>query len=192
MVGTRDYKSILASVQADARYKAALDWGEPRPGHPEGAIRAHLAELEANLERLIPKLSAEEIDKLRLLIHVHDTLKPAAQTGVRCSHVQSHATLARLFLAEFCDDEDLALIVQNHDVPFALWRQVRDRGGEFDRERLIKLGRDIKNWDLFIAFLLIDGCTKGKLREPLKWLIEQARAYRPIRFELSDLDGEKS
>lgn len=192
MTAPHDFKAILAAVQADARYRAALDWGDPRPGHPEGAIRAHIAELEANLERLKPKLTADEVDKLRLLIHVHDTLKPAAMTGVRCSHAQSHATLARLFLAEFCDDEDLALIVQNHDVPFALWRQVRDRNGEYDRERLIKLGRDIKDWDLFIAFLLIDGCTPGKMREPLKWLIEQARAYRPARFELSDLDGEES
>lgn len=183
-----DYPAILAAVQADPRYRANLSWGEPRPGHPEGSIAAHIADLEKNLDRLRPKLTPEEADKLRLLIHVHDTFKPHALTGVRCSHPQSHATLARQFLAEFCDDADLATIVQNHDVPFALWRQVRDRNGAYDRERLAKLGRDVKDWDLFIAFLLIDGCTPGKLREPLRWLIDRAREYRPTRFDLSDLE----
>jgi hypothetical protein len=185
---TKDYPSILAAIKADPRYRANLMWGEPRPGHPEGSIAAHIECLEENLERLRPKLTDEEAAKLRLLIHVHDTFKPQALTGVRCSHPQSHASLARAFLAEFCDDQELLDIVQNHDVPFALWRQVRDNDGDYDRDRLVKLGRDIDDWDLFIAFLLIDGCTPGKLREPLRWLIDRARERRPIRFDASDLD----
>ena len=72
----RDYAAILDAIRADPRYRKNLDWGEPREGHPEGTIRAHIEELERNLDRLRPKLSDEQVGALRLLIHTHDTFKP--------------------------------------------------------------------------------------------------------------------
>jgi hypothetical protein len=30
----------------------------------------------------------------------------------------------------------------------------------------------ISDWDLFLAFLIIDGCTRGKNREPLIWFFK--------------------
>ena len=46
------YQDIVNAVIADPRYQANLDWGEARHGHPEATIRAHLAEIEPNLEML--------------------------------------------------------------------------------------------------------------------------------------------
>ena len=118
-----NYKQVLNQIQLDERYQENLDWGKPRDGHPEGSIRAHIAELESNLGLLESKLTEEEIDRLRVLIHTHDTFKPNAERGVAISDPRSHASLAKSFLSEFTDDESLLIITQFHDEPFALWKK---------------------------------------------------------------------
>src|SRR6185312_3403987 len=97
-----DYKTIFERITSDPRYQRNLDWGEPRPGHPEGTVRAHIAELEGNLENLRPKLSDDDYWKLRLLIHTHDTFKGESREGIAIAAPKSHASLARAFLATYC------------------------------------------------------------------------------------------
>src|SRR5687767_13627959 len=96
-----DYPSIFARIVSDPRYQRNLDWGQPRMGHPEGSIRAHIAELERNLEAVRARVSVDDAWRLRVLIHTHDTFKPDAIEGVAIVHARSHATLARKFLEEF-------------------------------------------------------------------------------------------
>jgi hypothetical protein len=163
-------ETLLSRITADERYLANLDWGRPRRGHPEGTVRAHIEELEQNLSRLRPRLLQDEIAKLQVLIHVHDSFKADAEPGVPISHPRSHASLARSILAEFTDDAVLLNIVQYHDEPFALWQQFRHRGYCSD-ERLMRLVSQIGDWHLFGAFLLIDGCTPGKGSETLEWFL---------------------
>lgn len=166
-----NYENILTSLQSDPAYQANLDWGKPRSGHPEGSIRKHIAEIEANLERLKPQLSGEELWKLRVLIHTHDTFKPNAKSGVAIADPESHASLARQFLVKYVSDSDLLNIVQFHDEPFAIWKKHRN-GGDYN-ERLRQLPEVIDGWDLFLAFLIIDGCTVGKSTEPLEWFFAE-------------------
>jgi len=182
----KDLKHILSRIQADERYQTNLSWGQARPGHPEGSIAAHIAELEDNLDTLRPELSELECDKLRLLIHVHDTFKPDAQAGVAIVHPNSHASLARRFLEEFCDDEALAVMVQFHDEPYALWRQVRGKG-TCNPERFEALVDAISDWSLFCAFCIIDGCTAGKSRAPLQWLFAELKDRVQSRFSATDI-----
>ena len=169
---------IYAKIIADPRYLNNLDWGEPRPGHPEGTVRAHIAELEQNLERLRPNLPDESYWKLKVLIHTHDTFKAGAKPGVAITDPQSHASLARQFLSEYCQsqDEDLLNMVQYHDEGHALWRQFSERG-RYNQERFTKLLASIKNWDLFLWFNIIDGSTEGKGRESLRWFIEEVNRH---------------
>src|SRR4029077_998857 len=96
--------TIFERIISDSRYQKNLDWGKARPGHPEGTVRAHIAELETNLEKLRPKLTDEEFWKLRLLVHTHDSFKATAEPGVAITDPKSHASLARAFLAAYCDD----------------------------------------------------------------------------------------
>ncbi len=91
---------------------ANLTWGELRPRHPEGAVQAHIAEIEPNLEELRSKLTDEDYWNLKLLIHTHDSFKAESEIGVPISHPKSHASLARAFLAEYCDDADPLSMVQ--------------------------------------------------------------------------------
>ncbi|MEX2173521.1 MAG: hypothetical protein WD872_04110 [Pirellulaceae bacterium] len=181
-----DYQQVFAAIAADPRYLANLDWGEARPGHPEGTIRAHIAELERNLHALRPKVTDQEAWKLKVLIHTHDTFKPQARADVPIAHPQSHASLARAFLAMHCDDPELLAIVQYHDEPFALYRQQHHRG-RYSAQRFEALLNAIGDWDLFLAFAIIDGCTAGKSREPMPWLFRELAGRIESRFSEADI-----
>jgi hypothetical protein len=181
-----DFRSVFAAVVADPRYLANLDWGVARPGHPEGTVRAHIAEIEPNLEALRARLSEEDYWKLKILIHAHDTFKGESHPGVAITDPRSHASLARAFLASHCDDADLLAMVQYHDEPFALYRQFESKG-KYHRERLESLLKAIRDWNLFLAFTLIDGCTAGKSREPLKWFFGEVGGKVEARFTAADI-----
>jgi hypothetical protein len=163
-----DCQALLAVIKQDNRYHRNIDWGEPRPGHPEGAVRMHIAELERGAERFRHRLPADDFCRLHVLIHVHDTFKAEAEEGVAITNPQSHASLARAYLAGFTDDEDLLAMVQFHDEPYALWRQV-EHHRRLDQHRFDALLAAIHNWDLFLAFLIVDGSSDGKSRAPLRW-----------------------
>jgi hypothetical protein len=181
-----DYRAIFDALSADPRYLRNLDWGEARSGHPEGTIRAHIAELEQNLAKMRSKLSDEQYWKLRLLIHSHDTFKPDADPAAPIASPQSHASLARAFLSSYCDDADLLNMVQFHDEPYALWRQAQSKG-KFNQKRFEALMGTIRDWNLFLAFLIIDGCTAGKSREPLRWMFEQVNEKVDSKFTAAEI-----
>ena len=181
-----DFVSILKAIQSNARYLKNLDWGKLRAGHPEGTVRAHIEELEGNLARLRPHVSEEQADKLRVLIHVHDTFKAEALSGVAIADPRSHASIARAFLAEFCDDADLLAMVQNHDEPYALWKQHANKG-RLDRGRARALFEAVSDWKLFTAFLIIDACTKGKDRAPIQWWLTFAAGRVHNGFTVADV-----
>ena len=168
----KPYEQIFQQIVADERYLRNLDWGQPRKGHPEGTVRAHIEELEQNLKRLPVKFSAQEYWKLKILIHTHDTFKAEAKLGMPISDPRGHASLARIFLAEFCDDRDLLAMTQLHDEPYALWRMYQGKK-RIDHTRFEKLLESIDDWNLFMAFLLIDGCMKGKSRDALHWFFNE-------------------
>ena len=181
-----NYPNLLQSLTSDPRYLANLDWGEPRPGHPEATLRAHIAEIESNLEALRPRLTVDDYGKLKLLIHTHDTFKPQARPGVAITDPQSHASLARAFLAEYCDDTDLLAMVQYHDEPFALYRQFKTKG-KCNPERLNALLAAVLDWNLFLAFLIIDGCTAGKERESLQWFFGEIESRVQSQISAADI-----
>jgi len=181
-----DYKKIFDTITSDPRYQRNLDWGESRPGHPEGTVRAHIAEVDGNLETLRAKVSDTDYWRLRVLIHTHYTFKGEAERGVPITAPKSHASLARTFLAEFCDDTDMQAMVQYHDEPFALWRQFEAKG-KFNQERLTALLTSIRDWNIFLAFNIVDGCTEGKGREPLRWFFQQVASRVQSQFTEADI-----
>src|SRR5262245_32833033 len=100
-------KDVVAKVLGDPRYLKNIEYGEPRSGHPEGKVKFHIAELEANLEKLATRISEEQYWKLKFLIHVHDTFKAEAIPNSPIESPTSHASLAKEFASEFTDDPDL-------------------------------------------------------------------------------------
>ena len=179
------WRDVFAAITRDPRYQRNLDWGEPRSGHPAGSIRAHIEEVDRNVEALRTKLSEADYWRLRVLVHTHDTFKGESLPGVPIADPRSHASLARAS-AEFCDDADLLAMVQYHDEPYALWRQYQTKG-RFSPARLDALLAAIQDWDLFLAFNIADGCTAGKSREPLRWWLERISERVESRFSAADL-----
>jgi hypothetical protein len=181
-----NYRSVFEAITLDPRYLSNLDWGQARRGHPEGTVRAHIAEIEPNLELLRPKLTEEEFWKLKLLIHTHDSFKAESEPGVPITHPQSHASLACVFLSTHCDDGDLHAMVQYHDEPFALYRQFETKGN-YNQERFNALLTAIRDWNLFLAFNIIDGCTPGKSRAPLYWFMGEVAGKVQSEFTAADI-----
>jgi len=192
------WRTLLGRIVADPSDQANLDWGSPRKGHPEATIRAHIHELGSNLNALSPELSDDEYWKLAILIHVHDIFKPdshAMRTGSYAPPIldpDSHASIARAFLAEFTDDVSMLATVQYHDEPFALYRQWQ-RKGRYNPVRFESLLTAIPDWDLFVAFLIIDGTTAGKslaaqdeglssVTEPREWFLHAIQGRVTTRW----------
>ena len=178
-------KDIVERVIADPRYQKNIEYGEPRPGHPEGKVKYHIAELEQNLEKLVSRgVTQEQYWKLKFLIHVHDTFKAEATPDVPIRHPNSHASLAKKFAKEFTADEDLLNMIQLHDVNFALWKQF-SATGSYDQERFMNLLNTIRDWDLFLMFLITDGSTSGKERSKLIWFMKEVARFRKTRIDES-------
>jgi len=177
-------KAVIKRILSDPRYIKNIEYGVPRSGHPEGKVKYHIADLEKNLEKLAPRISEEQYWKLKFLIHVHDTFKADAIPDSPILSPNSHASLARNFAAEFMQDADLLNMIQFHDVNFAL-RQKYEATGSYDRERFRSLLDTIQDWDLFLLFLIIDGCTRGKDPERLRWFIREVHKYKKTKIDES-------
>jgi hypothetical protein len=171
-------KDIVVQVISDPRYQKNIEYGKPRSGHPEGKVKYHIAELEENLEKLASRrISEQQYWKLKFLIHIHDTFKTDANPDLPILSPNSHASLAREFASEFVGDADLLNMIQFHDENYALWKQFAATGS-YDNQRFETLLNAIHDWNLFLMFIIIDGCTEGK--EPAKtgWFINEVRKHR--------------
>ncbi len=197
-----DYAAIYQRIIDNDEYKKNIDYGEPRSGHPEGSVRAHIAELEDNLQLLKPSVSDIEYWKLKILIHVHDTFKGDAKKRVSIEHPESHASLAVRFLDyimvtyiyqnALIKDRDLLAMAQYHDIPYAIWKRYQD--GKMVSKHILEFIPKIKDWNLFFAFLIIDGCTAGKVGKAsqLIWfrtmIIDLISHDQKLRWKAAEID----
>ncbi len=145
-------------------------WGRPRSGHPEGSVGAHVAELLGTIDQEGEAGSRRE--ELRLLALLHDTLKFQVDHARRRTGENHHAMRARRFSEAYIDDERLLAVLELHDRPYGIWRQLR-RTGVLDAELLDDLFERIPDLDLFERFVELDGSTAGKDAEPLEWFRDQ-------------------
>ncbi|MBE0670302.1 MAG: hypothetical protein IH588_06925 [Anaerolineales bacterium] len=171
-------KDIIEKIKADPRYQRNIEYGEPRSGHPEGKVKFHIVDLEANLEALRGRgIGEEDYWKLKFMIHVHDSFKAEAEKYSPTLHPRNHATLAREYASQFTDDSDLLNILQYHDENYKLWKEYTQTG-KYDKEVFENMLAVIKDWDLFLAFTIIDGCTNGKEYSKLGWFINEVKKYK--------------
>ena len=178
-------REAIKKITADPRYQRNIEYGQPRPGHPEGKVRFHIMDLESNLEQLARQgMTSNEYWKLKFLIHVHDTFKAEAEPDVPILHPRSHATLAREYASRYTDDTDLLNIIQFHDQNYFLWKDFLQTGF-YNTETFHGLLDTIQNWDLFLMFTIIDGRTKGKDYSKLIWFIDEVRKHRKTRVDKS-------
>jgi hypothetical protein len=171
-------KEIIEKIKTDPRYRKNIEYGEPRSGHPEGRVKFHIADLEANLEILAQRnISGADYWKLKFIIHIHDSFKAEAQEKTTALHSRNHANLAKVFANQYTNDTDLLNIILFHDENFDLWQEYI-KTGKYNKDRFQELLNTIKDWDLFLMFVIIDGCTEGKDLAKLVWFIDEVRKYK--------------
>ncbi len=164
-------------IAADASWRRGIEWGEPRAGHPEGAVAAHVADVLANVER--EASSADERQRLRLAALVHDTFKyRAPERTAPVGSEDHHGSHAARFLAGLVDDEELLTVVRWHDEGFAAYlaakRGDRRRAEQRVRALVRRLGPALS---LYVRFFRADNATEGKDRGAVEWF--EAAVRRP-------------
>lgn len=188
---TRDCGQVLIDLILSNDYQTNIKQGEPRPGHPEGAIQNHIKELENNLAQVDHLMSDEEVVKLLLLAHAHDTFKPVAQRRVAITHPQSHASLAAATLRQLGAPNEIVQICQYHDYPYACYlKWIKGFNHERAKERFISFLKDTNrcpNSELFLAFNIIDSCTAGKSSRPLEWGLSVAEKHGLLTQKVKDI-----
>lgn len=163
-------------IASDPEWCEGIEWGRPRQGHPEGAVKHHVADVLANIDR--EATSADERRRLRLAALVHDTFKyRAAEGSERVGSEGHHGSHAARFLERFVDDDELVTVVRWHDEAFAAWLGLvkkGDRRGAEQRARALveRLGPALP---LYLGFFRADNATEGKSPKSVAWFESVAR-----------------
>jgi len=165
--GFQPENELETRVTRDPELLAGLAWGEPRAGHPEGSIAAHVQDLLSTLDSW--NEPADRRERLRFIALVHDAFKGDVMERLPKVGRNHHADRARRFAERYTSDLDVLCAIQHHDRPYALWRKMK-RKGSLDERGFTKMLEDIPDTDLFVRFVELDGSTEGKNREPVHWL----------------------
>jgi hypothetical protein len=170
--GFRPETALERELAADPVVLRGLAWGRPRPGHPEGRVGAHVAEILA----AITEPAGRRRDELRFLALVHDACKHRVRPGAGRSPDNDHALLARRFAERFTGDPRLLDVLELHDEPYRIWRARMDDG----RAALQAMLARIPDLSLFLRFVELDSSTRGKDPRPLRWLRASPRLEREL------------
>ena len=128
--GTYLVQCILESPE----WARAREWGEARPGHPEGKIGRHV------LEQILPFIDLHygglaDYWNLVALAYLHDIGKPL--TRYERGHLvgDSHSTISARISRDLAASDRLIEVIQSNDRPYSYWRSLFDRRGDFMPER---------------------------------------------------------
>jgi hypothetical protein len=157
-------------LAAEPALLQGLAWGRPRTGHPEGAVGTHVSHLLAALDD--SDEPPERRSLLRFMALVHDAFKYQVRDRLPRAGENHHAMRARRFAEKFTDDERLLSAIELHDRPYALWRKMQ-RKGKLDERGFERMMRRIKDPELFLRFIELDGSTEGKRPEPIDWFRDE-------------------
>jgi HD domain len=160
----------------DPDWVAGAAWGDPRPGHPEGAVEAHVVEVLANVDQVAVDVGDRQ--RLRLIALIHDTFKYQVDPDRPRTGVNHHAMIARRFAERYVDDEEILEVIELHDEAYNAWAK-GDRSGKWDaaearaRRLLDRLGDTIGLYDQFYR---ADNETGSKDQAPRRWFEELMRS----------------
>jgi hypothetical protein len=151
---------------------AGLAWGKPRPGHPEGPVGHHVADLLRQIDAT--ERDPERRSALRFIALVHDSFKYQVNHRRPRTGENHHAMRARRFAERFVSDERLLTTIELHDRPYHLWKRL-NRTGRLQKDRLERMLARIPDHELFLRFVEIDGSSEAKDQKPVRWFRDLLR-----------------
>ena len=162
-----DLERTLLSVPEIQR---GLQWGEPRFGHPEGAVALHVREVLDNIDR-IPNLDATEREQLRLIGITHDAFKYAEDRSRPRDWSKHHGVLARRFLETYTNQQAVLDVIETHDDAYYHWLAFAKNGNSSNIEKLFnRVGYCMR---LYYLFFKCDTQTGDKTQASLRWFEKQ-------------------
>lgn len=165
-------------IAADPEWRAGVEWGMTRRGHPEGAVKFHIAEVLANVDRYA--VDPEQRRRLRLLALVHDTFKHRVDRDQPRVGENYHGAIAAHFVARYIDDEELLAVCRRHDTAYftylvATRHSNPGRAAGLVRALIAELGAAL---DLYCVFFACDNATGDKGIESYQWFMGQLGQVR--------------
>lgn len=158
-----DLEKELLHVPA---FQQGLLWGEPRFGHPEGAVVLHIKEVLDNISR-ISRLSTNDRSCLRLIALAHDAFKYREDRSRPRDWRKHHGLLARQFMEAYTSDTLVLDIIETHDEAYYNWlAQRRNPNAPILGALLDRVGYCM---DLYYLFFKCDTQTGDKTQAPLRW-----------------------
>ena len=168
---------FIRRIIADLDFQKGLDYGKPRPGHPEGEVRHHIAEVLDNVEKMAKerKLRSETITRLVLIALIHDTFKYKVDRSKPRHGQNHHGYLARKFAEGYIADPDVLEVIELHDEAFLSY-QKGARDDEWNKadarleQLLARLGSpEGYRLRLYYYFFKCDNETGDKESESFEW-----------------------
>jgi hypothetical protein len=170
-------------IAGDPEFLAGLDYGRPRAGHPEGAVKWHVADVLANVDRWYR--DSPLYPALRLIALVHDTFKYQVDPSQPKTGHNHHGAYARRFAERYIDDTATLDVIELHDEAYNAFHQGHRRGdwqqAEQRGKRLIeRLGAALP---LYLAFFRCDNETGNKSQASREWFETLVSATSPPKTD---------
>jgi hypothetical protein len=166
-------------IALEPRWQLGLDWGRPRPGHPEGSIRSHIRAVLANVDAFFPDSPLRP--RLRLITLVHDTFKHEVDPDKSRSGENHHGMIARRFAEPLIDDPAVLDVIELHDEAYNAWQKgARDKRWDRAVQRAAALFERLgPTRALYVAFYRCDNAVVGKSADCYDWFQQQIASRYP-------------
>ena len=164
-------------ICADPKWQKGANWGKPRPGHLEGKVIYHIAEVLRNIDH--NATTSEEREKLRLIAIIHDTFKYRVDNALPRTPENDHAIFARQFAETYIHDPAILTVIASHDEAYHCWRYGYYRNDWAAANQLVdqfiaRLGEALP---LYTRFFRSDNQTQSKDQTPLLWFEEYLQTH---------------
>jgi hypothetical protein len=159
-------------LAADPRWRLGVEWGVPRRGHPEGAVKLHIGEVLANLDLL--DLVEDQRTRLRIAALAHDAFKREVRWWRPRVPPNEHGFIAARWLRGFVGDERLLALVELHDEGFRAWKAGEAGRGDEAASRVAEVVRRLgDDMALFVDFYWADNRSGDKRPGQVEWFIDR-------------------
>jgi len=127
-------RALVDRIVSSEQWQAARDWGEPRPGHPEGTVGRHVSE---QLLPFVDKWYRDDVDYWALvaLCYLHDIGKPFTERRDGRLIGEPHSVISARTATDLGAPDRLVQVIISNDRAYSHWRKLQGKKSIWDRSR---------------------------------------------------------
>ena len=149
---------LVQRILNSEEWSIAQNWGQARPGHPEGTIRKHV------LEQVLPFIDLHygnlpDYWDLITLAYLHDIGKPLARYEGGRLVGENHSVISAQIASKLGASSRLLQVIISNDRPYSYWQQLTKADG-YQPERWTEARRqrflaEFRRTDLDVVLLIL-------------------------------------